>query len=518
MILSPQDVHSFHSESEKIGAAPAMSAATRLKYLGVPAAFGAGGFAAGYGGAKPGHWRKIKASYTGKDKDGNPVKGKTWVKGISRKKSGYMVGGTYGVIGGALSLATVKSQKGHLAAVLKSIGKEKEFVRRAMGGKPAPGEAKRFVDTIKAGWKKGQQGFSAEEKRGLDAALKKDYASAAKGSEPSADDLKKLKAYKARIDDYEEMALDKYKRGRDLFRVKVRFPLISINRPQIRSTTDLGGDTFSRGSAFENRLRGYLRAEEATAVSRLREAGYGPIQIEMFRLELTLANWQTFRKGFVHPESAGKAWTKWKDILRRVEASVGSGGYSGSRGASASYSRVPSKELQFFGTTEAAAKANPSATLKAVKKRYRKIALDTHPDRHPGDAAKEKAFKEASSLYASLQKHPWWKALSEVTKTAFVKELEKISEVAYRGTTFPGYGEPIPSSSKGKKKMVLVKRGDKVRIVHFGQKGYEDFTQHKDKKRQKNYLTRSAGIKNKEGKLTKDDPFSPNYWARRELW
>ena len=50
------------------------------------------------------------------------------------------------------------------------------------------------------------------------------------------------------------------------------------------------------------------------------------------------------------------------------------------------------------------------------------------------------------------------------------------------------------------------------------EKGYEDFRQHKDKQRRKNYLTRSAGIRNKSGKLTKDDPFSPNYWARKELW
>lgn len=103
-------------------------------------------------------------------------------------------------------------------------------------------------------------------------------------------------------------------------------------------------------------------------------------------------------------------------------------------------------------------------------------------------------------------------------KVGSAEQLEKVSEVEYRGTTFPGYGKPIPSNRKGKKKMVLVKRGDKVRVVHFGQKGYQDFTQHKDKKRRKNYLTRSAGIRNKSGQLTKDDPFSPNYWARRELW
>jgi len=98
------------------------------------------------------------------------------------------------------------------------------------------------------------------------------------------------------------------------------------------------------------------------------------------------------------------------------------------------------------------------------------------------------------------------------------KALEKRASIEYRGKTFPGYGKPIASDRKNKKKMVLVKKGDKVKVVHFGQKGYQDFTQHKDKKRRKNYLTRSAGIKNKNGKLTKNDPFSPNYWARRELW
>lgn len=98
------------------------------------------------------------------------------------------------------------------------------------------------------------------------------------------------------------------------------------------------------------------------------------------------------------------------------------------------------------------------------------------------------------------------------------KSKEKRAEVEYRGRTFPGYNKPIASDRKGKKKMVLVKRGDKVKLVHFGQKGYEDYTQHKDKKRRANYLKRSGGIKGKGGKLTKDDPFSPNYWSRRSLW
>ncbi|MEC8306354.1 MAG: hypothetical protein VXZ72_00640 [Chlamydiota bacterium] len=135
------------------------------------------------------------------------------------------------------------------------------------------------------------------------------------------------------------------------------------------------------------------------------------------------------------------------------------------------------------------------------------------------------------ALMKRTAKHPEFqvkKELAKLKKEGIVKDhphgdmytdmAEKTASVEYRGTTFPGYNKPIRSNRKNKKFMVLVKRGDRIKLVHFGQKGYEDFTQHKDKKRQKNYLTRSAGIRNKSGKLTKDDPFSPNYWARRKLW
>ena len=66
--------------------------------------------------------------------------------------------------------------------------------------------------------------------------------------------------------------------------------------------------------------------------------------------------------------------------------------------------------------------------------------------------------------------------------------------------------------------MVLAKKGDEVKLVKFGLRGMQDFTQHKDEDRRKNYLARSAGIKDKSGKLTKDDVFSANHWARKVLW
>ena len=39
-----------------------------------------------------------------------------------------------------------------------------------------------------------------------------------------------------------------------------------------------------------------------------------------------------------------------------------------------------------------------------------------------------------------------------------------------------------------------------------------------DKKRQKNYCSRSAGIKDKQGKLTKNNKESPNHYSMRYLW
>jgi len=94
------------------------------------------------------------------------------------------------------------------------------------------------------------------------------------------------------------------------------------------------------------------------------------------------------------------------------------------------------------------------------------------------------------------------------------QQAEKKAEVEYRGHTFPGYNIPVRSSRPEKKKMVLAKKGDEVRLIHFGQQGYKHNYSDAAKK---NYLARSAGIRGKGG-LTKDDKFSANYWARRELW
>ena len=78
--------------------------------------------------------------------------------------------------------------------------------------------------------------------------------------------------------------------------------------------------------------------------------------------------------------------------------------------------------------------------------------------------------------------------------------------------------KPKKSTKSGKKGMVYVLKEGKKHLLHFGDSSYKDFTQHKDPKRRKNYLARSGGIKNKQGKLTKNDKNSANYWSRKVNW
>ena len=78
--------------------------------------------------------------------------------------------------------------------------------------------------------------------------------------------------------------------------------------------------------------------------------------------------------------------------------------------------------------------------------------------------------------------------------------------------------KPFKYKGNAKKKFsVYVMKNGKKKLIHFGHSDYQDFRQHKDKARQKSYLARSAGIRNKEGKLTANDKNSSNYWART-LW
>lgn len=67
------------------------------------------------------------------------------------------------------------------------------------------------------------------------------------------------------------------------------------------------------------------------------------------------------------------------------------------------------------------------------------------------------------------------------------------------------------SVSKGKKYCVQYK-GKKI---HFGASGMQDFTQHRDNERRRNFRRRAEGIKNGEAYK---DKFSPLYWSYHLLW
>ena len=67
------------------------------------------------------------------------------------------------------------------------------------------------------------------------------------------------------------------------------------------------------------------------------------------------------------------------------------------------------------------------------------------------------------------------------------------------------------SDRKDKKFCVVAPDG---KTVHFGQKGYSDFTQHQNQQRRDNYLARATGIKGN----WKNNKYSPNNLAINLLW
>lgn len=95
----------------------------------------------------------------------------------------------------------------------------------------------------------------------------------------------------------------------------------------------------------------------------------------------------------------------------------------------------------------------------------------------------------------------------------------KDGSVTYRGERFPGVNKPkqAPAGSTAKKR-VLAKSGDQVKVVNFGARGYQDFTQHRDPERRASFRARIGGIREKGGGRAVDNPLSAAHWARKELW
>jgi hypothetical protein len=80
--------------------------------------------------------------------------------------------------------------------------------------------------------------------------------------------------------------------------------------------------------------------------------------------------------------------------------------------------------------------------------------------------------------------------------------------IEYRGEKFSGYNKPKRTPNGPKKFAVLAKKGDKVKLVRFGD---PKMSIKKDQpSNKKSYCARSSGIKGT------DDKFSANYWSRKK--
>ena len=78
--------------------------------------------------------------------------------------------------------------------------------------------------------------------------------------------------------------------------------------------------------------------------------------------------------------------------------------------------------------------------------------------------------------------------------------------------------KPVHSTNPKKKGMVYVKKDGAKRLIHFGDASMTDKKKGASAAQVKSYRARSGGIRDKEGKLTKNDKNSANYWSRRINW
>ena len=68
------------------------------------------------------------------------------------------------------------------------------------------------------------------------------------------------------------------------------------------------------------------------------------------------------------------------------------------------------------------------------------------------------------------------------------------------------------SPLKTKRYKVVITEGDKKKTIHFGAKGYENFTIHKDNERKYRYIDRHKQREDFQ------DPFTAGFWALHTLW
>jgi hypothetical protein len=91
-----------------------------------------------------------------------------------------------------------------------------------------------------------------------------------------------------------------------------------------------------------------------------------------------------------------------------------------------------------------------------------------------------------------------------------MNKLQKINILA----KIHGYGEVKPSTRKSKKYMTEVDG----KLIHFGAAGYEDWHDHQDIKRRRNYKARHSSIRLKDGRLAYKVFGTPSHLSYNILW
>ena len=90
------------------------------------------------------------------------------------------------------------------------------------------------------------------------------------------------------------------------------------------------------------------------------------------------------------------------------------------------------------------------------------------------------------------------------------KKMENISSKARQLGA-----DSLKASTRSSKKYMVLYQG---KWIHFGAKGYSDFTIHKDAARRVNYRSRHASIRLADGRPAYTVKSSPAYWAWHLLW
>ena len=92
------------------------------------------------------------------------------------------------------------------------------------------------------------------------------------------------------------------------------------------------------------------------------------------------------------------------------------------------------------------------------------------------------------------------------------KRRARSARVTYRGRTFAGYNVPQPAPAGDQHKyVVLARQGGRVRLVRFGLHGYQDFLQHRDPVRRRNFKARHRCA-------DKTDKLTAGWWACNYNW